>query len=56
MMDAYLSVLRRSAEVMHLDTPKIWDRAVDMIAANWYLGFTAFGGPPVHFQIVLVIP
>lgn len=19
---------------------------------NWYLGFTSFGGPPVHFQIV----
>jgi hypothetical protein len=19
---------------------------------NWYLGFTAFGGPPVHFKIV----
>lgn len=19
---------------------------------NWYLGFTSFGGPPVHFKIV----
>jgi hypothetical protein len=22
------------------------------LAANWDLGFTAFGGPPVHFKIV----
>jgi hypothetical protein len=24
----------------------------DIILANWHLGVTAFGGPPVHFQIV----
>ncbi|KAF2222536.1 chromate transporter-domain-containing protein [Elsinoe ampelina] len=24
---------------------------VDMLAHNWYLGFTSFGGPTVHFQI-----
>lgn len=23
----------------------------DMLAHNWYLGFTSFGGPTVHFQI-----
>jgi hypothetical protein len=23
-----------------------------MIVQEWYLGFTAFGGPAVHFQIV----
>ncbi|KAI9674087.1 MAG: hypothetical protein M1817_001905 [Caeruleum heppii] len=23
----------------------------DMLKHNWHLGFTAFGGPPVHFQI-----
>jgi len=22
------------------------------LEANWDLGFTAFGGPPVHFKIV----
>ncbi|KAL7911167.1 chromate transporter domain-containing protein [Trichoderma velutinum] len=26
-------------------------RAVELLAAEWYLGFTAFGGPPVHFKI-----
>lgn len=24
----------------------------EMLIHNWYLGFTAFGGPAVHFQIV----
>ena len=27
------------------------------IRQNWYLGFTSFGGPPVHFKIVrLALP
>ena len=29
-------------------------QAHDVFMANWHLGFTAFGGPPVHFQIVRV--
>ncbi len=24
----------------------------DVLSQGWYLGFTAFGGPPVHFKIV----
>ena len=31
---------------------KVWDRYRDIVAANWHLGVTSFGGPPVHFQIV----
>lgn len=27
-------------------------RAVELLVAEWHLGFTAFGGPPVHFKIV----
>lgn len=23
-----------------------------ILRVNWHLGFTAFGGPPVHFKIV----
>lgn len=30
----------------------LWSRYKDTIAANWHLGFTAFGGAPVQFQIV----
>lgn len=28
--------------------PQFWNT----IRENWYLGFTSFGGPPVHFKIV----
>lgn len=27
---------------------KLWD----VVRQSWALGFTAFGGPPVHFKIV----
>ncbi|KAI5463651.1 chromate transporter-domain-containing protein [Mariannaea sp. PMI_226] len=26
-------------------------RSLETLQANWHLGFTAFGGPPVHFKI-----
>lgn len=28
------------------------NRLVDVFLYTWNLGFTAFGGPPVHFQIL----
>ena len=28
------------------------ESAWEVLVNNWYLGFIAFGGPPVHFQIV----
>ena len=31
---------------------KLGDQVQYVFLANWYLGLTAFGGPPVHFQIV----
>lgn len=33
----------------------LWNRYKDIIAANWHLGFTAFGGASVQFQIVSVL-
>lgn len=30
---------------------KFSDRVVEVVKETWYLGFTSFGGPPVHFQI-----
>lgn len=30
---------------------KIANRYKETVVTNWYLGFTSFGGPPVHFQI-----
>jgi hypothetical protein len=47
-----ITVLRHGADLIHIELSKVWDRTVDMTMANWHLGFTAFGGPPVHFQIV----
>lgn len=26
-------------------------RLIEVVRQTWYLGFTSFGGPPVHFQI-----
>jgi hypothetical protein len=33
---------------MHEGVLHIWK----ILQVNWHLGFTAFGGPPVHFKIV----
>jgi hypothetical protein len=30
------------------------DRGLQTLKVNWHLGFTAFGGPPVHFKIVSI--
>lgn len=31
---------------------RVVSRFWDVVEQGWYLGFTAFGGPPVHFKIV----
>jgi hypothetical protein len=33
------------------NTQKLFLRLADVFVRTWDLGFTAFGGPPVHFQI-----
>jgi hypothetical protein len=32
--------------------PRLWNT----FSETWYLGFTSFGGPPVHFKIVRPSP
>ena len=55
MLDGLRSLLPRVRALRNLVSPsgeaisKI--PLVDMLAHNWYLGFTSFGGPTVHFQI-----
>ncbi len=34
------------------NTEKLLWRLADVVARMWDMGFTAFGGPPVHFQIL----
>lgn len=31
---------------------RFWKHSREIILINWHLGFTAFGGPAVHFQLV----
>lgn len=33
---------------------KLWQQYRDVITANWHVGFTAFGGPAVQFQTVIL--
>jgi len=36
------------------DQSKLVHRIQEMLRYNWFLGFTSFGGPAVHFQIVSI--
>ncbi|KAL2065179.1 hypothetical protein VTL71DRAFT_4320 [Oculimacula yallundae] len=42
----------QSLNSLQHNAPEIWEQMKDVFAKNWHLGFTAFGGPPVHFQII----
>lgn len=42
---------RRNASLQP-NTEKLGWRLTEVSAKTWDLGFTAFGGPPVHFQIL----
>lgn len=42
---------RRNASLQP-NTGKLGSRLAEVFARTWDLGFTAFGGPPVHFQIL----
>lgn len=41
-----------AAALASRDRSKFSPVLADVIARTWDLGFTAFGGPPVHFQIL----
>lgn len=47
-----VSPFRRCANAIGIDFEERWDRLKEVPMKNWHLGMTAFGGPPVHFQIV----
>jgi len=44
-------VLRESSRRQPGNREKLRDRLLDVFLRTWDLGFTAFGGPNVHFQI-----
>lgn len=41
-----------SAPNYQANTSKLTSRLLDVFLRTYDLGFTAFGGPPVHFQIL----
>ena len=53
----FTSVFRRvrvsseDRDAYQANTSKLTTRLVDVMLRTFDLGFTAFGGPPVHFQI-----
>ncbi|KAL3420544.1 chromate transporter [Phlyctema vagabunda] len=48
MADLVESVLRRYDHLFESDSTSKWN----VVAKNWHLGVTSFGGPSVHFQIL----
>lgn len=47
MISSIVSTLRAHVDVLKTNTS-----LADAVIHNWYLGWTSFGGPAVHFQIV----
>lgn len=53
--DLYHFLRERSREhqnAYHGNQGKLMHRLLDVFLQTWDLGFTAFGGPNVHFQIL----
>ena len=46
------SIFKHGTSLVKRGTLRLWSRSKDVILMNWHLGFTAFGGPTVHYQIV----
>jgi hypothetical protein len=40
------------SDSLRANTGKLGGRLTEVFVRMWDLGFTAFGGPPVHFQIL----
>lgn len=51
---ALRSFMARKLPESHASNPRksLSSRLIDVFQRTWDLGFTAFGGPPVHFQIL----
>ncbi|KAG9239531.1 chromate transporter-domain-containing protein [Amylocarpus encephaloides] len=46
-----LATARSTSNSNTLACPEGLSQVLDFLRVNWHLGFTAFGSPPVHFQI-----
>lgn len=55
LLDIYRAVrdqTRDQRNSLRANNDKLGWRFMEVFARTWDLGFTAFGGPPVHFQIL----
>jgi hypothetical protein len=55
LLDIYRVVQDHSRDqrnALQANQSKLTHRLVDVVLRTWDLGFTAFGGPPVHFSII----
>jgi hypothetical protein len=43
---------RDHSNALQANHSKLSHRLLDVFLRTWDLGFTAFGGPPVHFKII----
>jgi hypothetical protein len=55
MLSSIWRTLRKMAHHLDVDALKLAGPVREMILRNWYLGFTFFGGPAVHFQIASTV-
>ncbi|KZS94282.1 chromate ion transporter-like protein [Sistotremastrum niveocremeum HHB9708] len=51
MSSLFKLAIRKFSHQLNAYSPKLGDAIYDTLRYNWYLGFTSFGGPAVHFQI-----
>lgn len=51
-LSSLISQLRKHIPKSSNPYGSVYEGIADVIKVQWHLGFTAFGGPPVHFQIV----
>ncbi|KFY97239.1 hypothetical protein V498_02170 [Pseudogymnoascus sp. VKM F-4517 (FW-2822)] len=51
MSSSVLLTLQKVGQHLGVDLSKVAGPVREMLRRNWYLGFTCFGGPAVHFQI-----
>jgi hypothetical protein len=55
LLDVYRAMRDNSRDpqnALKTNQSKLVHRLVDVLLRTWDLGFTAFGGPPVHFKII----
>ncbi|WEW58837.1 hypothetical protein PRK78_004305 [Emydomyces testavorans] len=51
LIHAFRNVDRGAPDAYEANNEKLLLRFQDVLLRTWHLGFTAFGGPPVHFRI-----